>query len=77
MLPILKKSKDNIVDLHPHQTLVLLHAVLPDNVAAWPYNIEETLQRMSETGSTLNSDGRLLELKRKWNARQSLRLEII
>jgi len=69
MLPILQESKDNIVDLHPHQTLALLHAVLPDNVAAWPYNIEKTLQRMSEADSTLNSDEKLLELKRKWNAR--------
>ena len=69
MLPNLRKSKDNIVDLYPHQALALLHAVLSDNVAAWPYDIEETLQRISEADSSLNSDERLLELKRKWNAR--------
>ncbi|MFH1980981.1 MAG: SIR2 family protein [Pseudomonadota bacterium] len=69
MFPNLRKSKDNIVDLYPQQTLALLHAVLPDNVAAWPYSIEETLQRISEADKSLNSDGRLLELKRKWNAR--------
>jgi len=69
MLPNLREAKDNIVDLYPQHTLALLHAVLSDNVAAWPYNIEETLQRISEADSSLNSDERLLELKRKWNAR--------
>jgi len=69
MLPDLRKSKDNIVDLYPQQTLEFLHAVLPDNVAAWPYDIEETLQRLSDADCSLNSDERLLELKRKWNAR--------
>jgi hypothetical protein len=70
MLPNLRKSKNNIVDLYPQQTLALLHAALPDNVAAWPYDIEKTLQRISEADdSSLNSDERLLELKRKWNAR--------
>ena len=69
MLSNLRKSKDNIVDLYPYQILALLHAVLPDNVAAWPYDIEETLQRISEADISLNSDERLLELKRKWNAR--------
>lgn len=69
MLPTLRKSKDNIVDLYPHQTLALLHAVLPDNVAAWPYEIEEALQRIEQADISLNSDERLLELKRKWNAR--------
>lgn len=68
-LPNLRKSKDTIVDLHPHQTLALLHAILPDNVTAWPYNIDEIFQRISETDSSLNSDERLIELKRKWNAR--------
>lgn len=68
-LPSLRKSTDNIVDLYPHHTLALLHAILPDNVVAWPYNIEETLCRISEADSSLNSDERLLELKRKWNAR--------
>jgi hypothetical protein len=73
MLPNLRKPKDNIVGLYPKQTLALLHAVLPDNVAVWPYDIEETLQRISEADSSLNSDEKLLELilelKRKWNAR--------
>jgi hypothetical protein len=69
ILPNLRKSKDNIVDLYPHQTLALLHAVLPENVIAWPYNIGVTLHRISEADSSLNSEKRLIELKRKWNSR--------
>jgi hypothetical protein len=64
-----RQSKDNIVSLYPHQMLAILHAILPDNVSAWPYDIEDVLKLISEADSSLDSDGRLLELKRKWNAR--------
>jgi len=69
MLPNLRKTQDNIVDLHPEKTLALLHAVLPDNVAAWPYGIETTLKRIGEANESLKSDERLLELNRKWSSR--------
>jgi len=69
MLPELRRSKDNIVDLYPRQTLSLLHAVLPDDVSVWPYGIEDTLMRIGEADTTLNTDERLLELKRKWDSR--------
>lgn len=69
MLRNLRRSKDNIVDLYPHQTLAILHAVLPDNVSAWPYDIEDTLMRIGEADSILKTDERLLELKRKWDSR--------
>lgn len=68
-LPNLRKSKDNIVDKYPQQTVALLYAVLPDNVAAWPYGIDEVLQRIGEADNTLRQDERFLELNRKWNAR--------
>ena len=69
MLPNLRRSKDNIVDLHPRQSLALLHAVLPDNVAAWPYGFGDILTRIGEADNTLGNDERLLELRRKWDAR--------
>ncbi|MDF1671833.1 MAG: SIR2 family protein [Roseovarius sp.] len=69
MLPDLRRSRDNIVDLHPRETLALLHAVLPDNVAAWPYGIDATIDRIGEADSTLNNDERLIELKRIWDSR--------
>lgn len=69
MLPNLRRSRDNIVDLHPRETLALLHAVLPDNVATWPYGIDVTLNRIGEADNTLSGDERFIELKRKWDAR--------
>jgi hypothetical protein len=68
-LPNLRRSKDNIVDLHPRDTLALLHAVLPDKVSAWPYGIDSTIARIVEADNTLGNDERLLELRRKWDAR--------
>lgn len=69
MLPILRQSKDNIVDLYPYQTLALLHTVLSDDVSAWPYGIEGWLTRIGEVERALNTDERLVELKRKWDSR--------
>jgi hypothetical protein len=69
MLPEFQESQDNIFDLYPRRTLAILNAVLPDEVTTWPYNIERVLKQIGEADSSLNSDQRLLELKRKWNAR--------
>ena len=68
-LPTLRDSKDTIFDLYPHQSLALLNAVLPDTVEDWPYDSERIFQRIGEADDSLKSDERLLELKRKWNAR--------
>lgn len=65
----LSKSKDNIADLYPLQTLAILYAVLPDNVSAWPYGTEAKLDRIGEADESLKNDERLLELNRKWNSR--------
>ncbi len=67
-IPNLRNSKDT-TDLYPHRTLALLYAVLPDNVAAWPFAIEETLERIGEAANDLRRDEKLIELNRKWNAR--------
>ncbi len=69
MLPILNPANDNIPDLYPCETLSLLHAVLPENVSAWPYGIKDWLGRISEADSKLKTDERFFELKRKWDSR--------
>lgn len=69
MLPELRRSGDNIVSRYPEQALALLHAVLPDNALAWPYGMEGMLKQIGEASSALNSDDRLVSLKRRWNAR--------
>lgn len=67
--PSLHTSADSIINLHPRDTLALLHAVLPEDVAAWPYGMDSVLHRIGEADSSLSADERLLELKRRWNSR--------
>ncbi|MFJ5444019.1 SIR2 family protein [Pectobacterium sp. CHL-2024] len=69
MLPELRRSEGNIIDQYPEQALALLYAVLPDNALAWPYRMEGILQKIGESDSSLNSDERLISLKRRWDAR--------
>lgn len=69
MLPELRRSEGNIIDQYPEQTLALLYTVLPDNALAWPYRMEGILQKIGKADSSLNSDERLISLKRRWDAR--------
>lgn len=69
MLPELHRSGDHIVDQYPEQALALLDAILPDNPLIWPYGIEEILERLEKANGALNSDNRLISLKRRWDAR--------
>lgn len=64
-----RASRDNIAHLYPHQALALLDAVLPDEIADWPFGIEEIIQHIGEAATELKRDARWLELSRKWNAR--------
>ena len=68
-LPSLYKLEDTIIDQHPEQVLALLYAVLPDNALAWPYEMEEILQRIEQADIKLKQDNRLISLKRQWNSR--------
>jgi len=61
--------EDSVVNQHPEKTLELLWAVLPENAALWPPAAEEVLERLGKADSTLLKDPRLVELKRRWNAR--------
>lgn len=65
----LRKANSDIVGQFPEKTLALLFAVLPENASAWPYRIEDTLERIGVADPFLMHDGRLVELKRRWNAR--------
>lgn len=65
----LLEAKDGVVDKYPQLVLAILHAVLSDNVANWPYGIGDVLQRIGEADKNLRVDERLLELNRKWNSR--------
>jgi hypothetical protein len=68
-LPDLRESEGNVVDQYPDKMLGLLSAVLPENVAVWPYHIEDVLERIGSADPSLLKDHRFVELKRRWNTR--------
>jgi hypothetical protein len=65
----LMESESNVIDKFPEKMLALLSAVLPENVEVWPYDIEGVLERIGIADPSLLKDPRLVELKRRWNAR--------
>ena len=65
----LHQLEDEIIDQYPEKVLALLSAVLPENAAIWPYASGEVLERIGNADSSLRNDSRLVELKRRWNAR--------
>lgn len=63
------RSSEEVVDRHPELSLALLYAVLPEKAAKWPYGIEDIIKRIGDAKPELNSDERLVELRRIWNSR--------
>lgn len=63
-------SPDNgTVKDHPERVLALLHAILPDDTSLWPHRMHEVLGTIEGADTSLTRDARLVELKRRWNAR--------
>jgi hypothetical protein len=60
---------NEIVEKHPAKTLELLHIILSNTATSWPYLTEDILQKIYDAKTAFKSDERLLELRRKWNAR--------
>lgn len=58
-----------IIDEYPEKVLDLLFIVLSDNTQEWPYMINNVLDKIVTTNSSLNTNYKLIELKRRWNAR--------
>jgi hypothetical protein len=65
----LRDPNDGAIEKFPAEVLTLLHAVLPEDVSAWPHGIESILERIGVTQPALLRDERLIELKRKWSSR--------
>jgi hypothetical protein len=68
-LPNVDNSNNQIISRYPEKALALLSAVLPDNISTWPPNVACALNQIGEASPHLLTDGRLVELKRRWNAR--------
>jgi hypothetical protein len=69
MLHDLSSEENRVVENHPERTLALLSAVLPENTSMWPHGIDEVLEKIGAADAALLKDSRLVELKRRWNAR--------
>lgn len=67
-LPALRRSKHNLVDEFPEQTLALLHAILTDDARQWPYGVSDVLDRIGAVTPSLLSDSRLIKLNRIRNS---------
>ncbi len=65
----LLNTENTIINKYPEKVLTILHTVLPENVAFWPFQIEDVFRKISEVDSKLKYDERLIELFQKWNAR--------
>jgi len=69
ILPHFRGAEDKIIEKYPERLLSLLWTVLPDNTAKWPYGIGDVLPKITEADPALLNDSRLIELRRRWNAR--------
>src|SRR6266568_1258414 len=69
IVPHLRRAKNEIVEKYPEKVLTLLCEVLPDDASKWPYGVGELLPKIGESASLLLNDSRLIELRRRWNAR--------
>ncbi len=67
--PHIRASHEKIIQKHPEKTLALLWNVLPESAERWPYGIGEAFSKIEEAKPSLKNDRRLVELKRRWNAR--------
>ena len=62
-------DKEGLVAKHPEHALALLHAVLPTDTSKWPSDIAKILDSIDASNTLLRKDVRLVELRRRWNAR--------
>jgi hypothetical protein len=69
VLPNLRRGKSDIFFKFPERALALLFAVLPENASAWPYGMQAALDQIGAADPSMEKDARLVELKRRWNAR--------
>ena len=58
-----------VVRKYPAISLALLYAILPSQIAMWPYDIDKAFDQLENGNSALAADLRLVELRRQWHAR--------
>lgn len=64
-----RTDKATIIDEYPEKVLDLLFVILPENTHQWPYGVNDVLDKIIADNSSLRANSKLIELKRRWNAR--------
>jgi hypothetical protein len=62
-------KEKTITQNYPDQVLDLLAVVLPDDVARWPYGVNQMLERLTKAKPALVIDARMIRLKGIWDRR--------
>lgn len=62
-IPELRNSNETLAGQFPEALLGLLHAILPDNPAQWPYGAEAALKTLGRLHPAIRSDSRYIELE--------------
>lgn len=62
-VPELRQSEDAIASRYPAELLDLLHAVLPESAALWPFGAAEALEVIGKTKPALRTTSKYIELK--------------
>jgi hypothetical protein len=68
-LPLVRDSDKTIAKKFPDEVLDLLALVLPDDVAHWPYGVNQVLEVLTQAKPLLVNDPRVIRLKGIWDRR--------
>ena len=63
-LPRFRRAHDEILERFPREHLEILFAILPEDVALWPWGMDQLIERFT-TMPDLKSDPKLAELRRR------------
>lgn len=63
LIPDLRNEEETIAGRFPEETLALLHAVLPESAARWPYGANVAVSTLGELHPAIRSDPRYVELE--------------
>jgi hypothetical protein len=64
-----RTDKVTIIDEYPEKVLDLLFVILSENTHQWPYGVNDMLDKIIMGNPSLRANSKLIELKRRWNAR--------
>jgi hypothetical protein len=70
-VPHFGDQAQKVLKRFPVKFLTMLWEILPEHVTKWPYGTSGTVDLIGDTDPALLRDARLIELKRRWNARQA------